>query len=329
MKKEKRIKEIINKVIKLTIASAVAIIAAMLLGLEYPASAGIITILSIQNTKKETLKTAANRGMAFVCALIIAYVCFHILGYNIGAFSIYILIFSFICLYFKWPEAIAMDSVLITHFWSAESMNFFWLCNEIKLFAIGILFGIIANVLLKRKGDKFAALADEVDNEIKRIMNRMSEKLVTADKSGYNSDCFPGLREKLENARVCAMDNWNNSLYNNSEYEIDYVEMREQQTAVLENIYNSIIMVSFLPDQAVKVSEFISRIVSEYHKDNNVEELLLSLNEVFEYMKKEELPKTREEFEARAVLFYILKQLEEFLTLKRDFAIKYIDYNYK
>ena len=80
MKKEKRIKEIINKVIKLTIASAVAIIAAMLLGLEYPASAGIITILSIQNTKKETLKTAANRGMAFVCALIIAYVCFHILS---------------------------------------------------------------------------------------------------------------------------------------------------------------------------------------------------------------------------------------------------------
>ena len=45
---------------------------------------------------------------------------------------------------------------------------------------------------------------------------------------------------------------------------------------------------------------------------------------VFADMKAEPLPENREEFEDRAVLFYILKQLQEFLSLKREFAKKYI-----
>ena len=39
-------------------------------------------------------------------------------------------------------------------------------------------------------------------------------------------------------------------------------------------------------------------------------------------MKQENLPANREEFEARAVLFYMMKQLEEFLILKEKFMEK-------
>ena len=34
---------------------------------------------------------------------------------------------------------------------------------------------------------------------------------------------------------------------------------------------------------------------------------------------EESLPQTREEFEARAILFYIMKQIQEFLILKNQF----------
>ena len=63
----------------------------------------------------------------------------------------------------------------------------------------------------------------------------------------------------------------------------------------------------------------MGRIAKEYHRDNDVHELLEGLERILEGMKKEEMPKSREEFEARAVLFYILKQLEEFLKLKNEF----------
>lgn len=48
--------------------------------------------------------------------------------------------------------------------------------------------------------------------------------------------------------------------------------------------------------------------------------LLDTLHELILSMKNEKLPTKREEFESRAVLFYILKQLEEFLILKRNFV---------
>ena len=37
-------------------------------------------------------------------------------------------------------------------------------------------------------------------------------------------------------------------------------------------------------------------------------------------MRLQPLPVTREEFEARAVLFQVLLELEQFLVLKRDFV---------
>lgn len=65
---------------------------------------------------------------------------------------------------------------------------------------------------------------------------------------------------------------------------------------------------------------YMGRIAREYHRDNDVQALLDGLEQVLDGMKKEDMPKSWEEFEARAVLFYILKQLEEFLKLKNEFV---------
>ena len=75
------IKEKINnfnltKAFKIALAAVLSILTADLLGLKYAVTAGLITVLSIQNTKRETLRTARNRGLAFLCALIIAFLFF-------------------------------------------------------------------------------------------------------------------------------------------------------------------------------------------------------------------------------------------------------------
>ncbi len=53
------------KSLKIALAALAAIAIAGELGLKYSATAGIITVLSIQNTKRETLKSARNRALAF------------------------------------------------------------------------------------------------------------------------------------------------------------------------------------------------------------------------------------------------------------------------
>ena len=78
-----------------------------------------------------------------------------------------------------------------------------------------------------------------------------------------------------------------------------------------------------LPAQTMQVADFFEEIEAQYHRDNDVEELLTILKNMLADMKQENLPKSREEFEARALLFYTLMQLEEFLTLKNRFVVKF------
>lgn len=309
--------------IKITIAAILAILVADSIRLQFSTTAGIITILSIQKTKRETLKTAGRRGVAFCIALLISFGCFWVGGFGVLSFAVYLFAFSLVCLYFGWMEAIAMDSVLITHFMAAGSMDLEILLNEILLFIIGTGFGVLANLHLRNKKEEFETLAAGVDVEIRGILKRMAGRLVEEDKSDYNRKCFETLDIEVERAKQSAFRNYNNQLINASYYEIAYIKMRENQIEVLRHIYESIKMVEMIPSQTKKIADLIMKIEEGYHKDNTVEFLQKELNALFEEMEKEELPSNREEFEARAVLFYIMKQLQEFLTLKEKFMEKY------
>ncbi|MBQ2803455.1 MAG: hypothetical protein IJF07_06110, partial [Lachnospiraceae bacterium] len=85
--------------------------------------------------------------------------------------------------------------------------------------------------------------------------------------------------------------------------------------------YENIKRITYLPRQAKQVAELLVRIEQDYHKDNTVEGLLAELELFLVDMKKQALPGSREEFEARAILFYILMQIKSLLQLKREFVV--------
>lgn len=316
-------KERIFKGTEVAIACVLSIFIANILGLSSPSTAGIITILSLGNTKHETIIAARNRTLAFLCAMIIAVVCFNVIGFRILGFGCYIFLFVIICLVFQWQEAIAMDSVLITHFMAEGNFGKEILINEILLFIIGTGFGIIVNLIVRKKNRDFEEAAEGVDDEIKLILEKMSEYIKTENKENCNEISFNNLKDKIKIAHICAMKNYNNTLIKKSEEELKYVEMRQKQSMVLEEIYKSIVMITILPKQANDVGKFLKMVSDEYHKNNDVENLIIKLNEILFNMKSEELPKNREEFEARAILYYILRQMEKFLMLKNEFVRVY------
>ena len=311
------------KSLKTAAAAVLAIAFAAELGLKYSATAGIITVLSIQNTKRETVKSARNRGLAFLCALILSAGCFFVLDYTLWAFALYLLLFAFLRQCIGWVEAIAMDSVLITHFLMEKSMSPQLLANEALLFLIGTGMGVLVNLHLRKKEAEFERLAGQVDSQIKGILHRMSLWLSREDRAEYGGDCFERLQEMLEEAKLCAAANYNNSFFGQDSYELDYIRMREQQSVLLREIYHNIKRIGYLPRQAAQVAGLLSQIEKDYHKDNTVEGLLCGLEVLFAEMKGQKLPENREEFEARAILFYILMQLKNLLELKREFALLY------
>lgn len=310
------VKQAVWKALKFACAMILAVFLANSLQLKYAVTAGIITVLSIQNTKKETVKIARNRGLAFVCALAIAFCCYRGLGFHIAAFSLYLFLFAFVCFVAKWPEAIAMNSVLISHFLAEQSFSPQMLANEVLLFLIGVGCGVITNLHLRPREEVFSSLAAQVDEEMKGILYRMSVNLRKSDKHGYTADCFERLEEKLRQAKQAALLNWNNTFRKNPDYEIDYIDMRENQSRVLKDIYQSIMMIQGSPRQTKKVADFLKQVEEQYDRNNDAIALIQQLQNTIEEMRQDELPQDRAEFEARAVTYYLLRQMEELLYLK-------------
>ena len=197
------------------------------------------------------------------------------------------------------------------------------LLNESGLFVLGTGMGILANLHLHKKEELFDRLAERADRKMREVLNCLRRELTVRDESAkLREEAMQSLKE-LETALVllkdCAYQNWNNTLFQNSVYEVEYARMRERQAEMLGHIQASVQMAQSMPRQAERIAGLVGKVEAEFDRDNTVKTLLEELQQVFEKMRQEPLPEKREEFEARAVLFYLLKQLEEFLELKWNF----------
>lgn len=316
-------KDVIVNTVKIAGAAIIAIFIAMAMGVEFAVSAGVVAMLTIQPTKKETLKIALGRFVAFILALFIAYGSFTLFGYTMEAFMIYLACFVLVCQIFRWYSAMAMNSVLISHFLTFGTMNGETLKNEIVLFCIGVGIGIIANLHLRKNVNYMEKLKEETDTQIKKILGRMSERILNRDISDYNGDCFLILWDSIRKAKNVAEENFNNQFGSKDVYDREYIAMRESQCEVLYEMYKNVRNIETTPITAQKISSFLGKMAEVYHKNNTGEELLEQFIRLDEAMKQHPLPVERKEFEDRAKLYGLLRHMEEFIKLKIEFAQKF------
>lgn len=309
--------------LKISLAAIIATLLALGIGLEFYTAAGIIAILSIQSTKRETLKVALGRFLAFLVALSIAFVCFQLLGFTVLAYALYLVAYIFICLYFKWNMAMAMNSVLISHFLTKGNMDMPLLLNELALFAIGVGLGILTNLHLRKNIDYIERLRKEADYLIQGYLIYISQLI--KQKETPIADFFPRMNRSIRLAKNLAEENFQNQLKDADRYDQNYIAMREKQSYVLlemEKIASRIHMDTLSTEI---VASFLSRIAIEYGKDNTAQDLLTAFHAMWAGLKEKPLPTVREEFENRARLFILLQHVEEFLELKADFVVKLQD----
>ena len=133
--------------------------------LEYWAAAGIITILSVQNTTKASFRLVAYRLLATLLGFVIAIGAFLVLGYNAFAFGVFLVIFIPITNVFAVQSGIVMTAVLVTHFMMARSCSWFWIKNELLLLAIGAGVALIANLFMPSLEAKIMGFQKQVEAE--------------------------------------------------------------------------------------------------------------------------------------------------------------------
>lgn len=313
-----KMNKILFNTFKIVIATIISIIITNLLELDFYISAGIVTILTIQSTKHETIHTAIQRFIAFIIAIIISYLSFMCFGYNVYAFCIYLCIYIFICQYYKWYASMAVNSVLISHFLTFEIMDIYSITNELLLFVVGVGIGVLANLHLHKDTQYMNELKSQADEQIKYILYRMSERIINkAD--DYDGNCFDELNKIITIAKAVSIENEKNTLLQKDTYDKDYIKMREHQTQILYEMYKTIRKIHTTPLTAHIISDFLKKISEEYHEDNDCKELLDEFYRIDKEMENVPLPKARKEFEDRARLFTLLRLLEEFLEVKKRY----------
>lgn len=329
-------KSILLMAVKISTGCVLSILIAYELGLNYCATAGVITILSIQNTKMETIRNAGRRVLSFLITLVLAKVMFEIFGYTTLTFGYILFVSVFLCISLGWEIVMSVNAVIASHFLEVGSMTWPIIFNETMIFIIGVGMGVLMNLHLRKDNETLLNRFQMMDEEMRGILEHMAVLILNKEEDQGINEYFHHLEEQIIKAEEIAWDNHHNSVSEriqhigsvirrkelplmSTHWDIRYVDMRKDQCEILYEMYKKIYQIEVTPVEAEHISVFLKKMAEEYHEANDVEALLKELEDLFREMRGSNLPKERTEFESRAILFVFMLNMKEFLDIKNKF----------
>lgn len=315
-------KKQILKCLKLAIGSSVAICLAHMFHLQYEISAGTITLLTLVTTKWETLRLSVYRVITLLLTILLSWLLYSHISNIWVAYGLFVLMLVLISNAFGWGATISVNSVIGGHFLMSMDFSREFIINECMLVVIGISIAIVLNLFHDNESSRQALNRHmrQVESQMQMILGELAAYLLNQE---IQRDVWADIRQqesKLRQYIVDACEYQDNTFFSHPEYYIDYFEMRMQQTNILHNLHYEMKKIRSMPTQAKVISEYISYLKGYVVEVNAPEPQMKRLEELFEGMRQEELPKTREEFESRAILYHILMDLEDFLIFKKRFV---------
>lgn len=309
------------RTIKTALSATLSIIVASYIGLLYPASAGIISILSVTNTKKTSIKTGVYRLFSLALATSIAYMCFSILGFQAFSFGIFLLLFISSAVYFHLSDGIVVSSVLVSQYLVEKNISWSIITNEFLLMGIGVGFALLMNLYMpdiKRNVQKNQL---EIDTIFRRILNDMAAYLNQHTKEKDLFKPCDELKEAIIKGEESAKRYDENHLLVSDNYYLAYFSMRRMQRKNLEGMLHILGEIMVEPEQVVTIQQVLQYTSETFSEENDGQLILSRIEKVYAVYRKKELPQTREEFENRAQLFHFLQLFKSLIEIKAEFFL--------
>lgn len=307
----------ISKILKLSLGSSLAIFIAYFFQLQYAMVAGVITLLVVKDTKKETIKGALGKLLGFILCTLYSYLCFNFLGYNLWSFSFYILIIISTCFVLNIRYVIAMCVVISSHYLLQESMSIYWILNETGLFIIGAGIGIIINMFMFSNKEHIYEGQQKLQKQVSLILVEISEMINKPGRDNNIKHNISILSNLIDSSTKAAYFNINNNLLSDTKYFLDHMEIIKSQRNILNTLYDLVSQLNYLPAQGQIVSNFINKVGNTSFEVNTVNDLLNDLEKMYNDMKTQPLPQDRDEFENRAILFLCLIEMKKYLINRK------------
>ena len=254
------------RTLKTGVGAMMAISIAMAFGLKYGTAAGVITILSIQNTKRQSINLAIQRMGACLLALFLSTVLFKILGFNSVVFGVFLMLFISLASMFKLNEGIVVSSVLVTHLLVEKTVTTALIVNELALMTIGIGVALLLNLYMPSVEKKIKEDQVYIEEHIREILCHMSVALRQCAVSVKEEQLFNNLESRLRIGRERAYRNLNNTLFSDNSYYVKYMDMRVQQLHALNNMRKHFERFSISYKQSMMIADFTLRVSESIHE---------------------------------------------------------------
>lgn len=315
------------RTIKTAIGTPISIFLSQSLGLLNASSAGIITILCIQPTKKKSLSASWERFLACMIAMVFSSVLFELLGYHPFVIGLLLLFFIPTVVKVKAQSGIVTSSVIILHIYTAGNFTFDLFLNEVGIISIGVGVALLMNLYMPSVELKLDEYVRKIENNFTIIFTEVSHYLRLKE-SNWAGQEITETAELLKKAkRLAILDTENRLTITDDNKYYDYFRMREKQFEIIEQVLPIVAEISVKVEQAHMIAEFIDE-VAENIKSRELAPLFLDkLANMKESFASMDLPKTREEFEVRAELLHFVNEMERYLLLKRNYVHKNKDEN--
>lgn len=315
------------RTLKTAIGATIAIIIAQYIGLSYAVSAGVITVLSVQSTKRKSIEIAIRRLGSTTLALLVAVVVFLLMGYSAVSFGVFLLIFIPIAAALKLNDGIVPSTVLVTHLLIEESVALTWILNEYGILIVGAGIALLFNIYMPSVEKEIKEAQKNVERLFKNILGSFSNDILSQSVNIDEEKMFIELDETLISGFEKALTLSSNYLSDSFLYYVRYMEMRIKQYEILKQMREDLGRVYSYYEQNRLVASLTELVAFQYNELNTAKELIDDLNGYMEIFRNQDLPKTREEFENRASLYQYVRDLQTLLEIKREFADSLTDYD--
>lgn len=306
-----------TRTIKTAIGTGVSIAIAHAIGLDYFATAGTITILCIEVTRKRTVQTSLVRIAACLLIILFAFLFFSLLGYHPWTVSLLLLLFLPILVKLRIQEGFVTSAVIMLHIFTLKEMTIPILINEMSLIGIGIGVALVMNLWMPRYNKTLAQLQSSIEQNFRTILKEFSIYLRNGESQWDGKELIETTKLLDEAIKLAVLEN-ENRLIRDENSSFNYFVMREKQFVLLERMMPIVSSLHLQVPQGTQIAEFLEELGSSVHSGNTAYLFLEKLQDMVEAIKQAPLPLSREEFEIRASLFNLLREIEEYLYIKHN-----------
>lgn len=297
---------------------AIAISLAQLLQLDYYVSAGILTILCIQPTKKKSIRAAFSRLIASLIGIAYAFVFFEGIAYHPLTIGIMILLFIPTLVTFRFADGFVSSSVILLHIYDSQNLTLDLFFNELMLMAIGFGTALVVNMYMPSIEKRLDDYRYQIENLYSSIFTEIANYLRQGESDWTGRELMESA-ELLKGAKALAYQDVENHVTRLENKYYHYFDMREQQLEIIERILPKITALPVIVGHSHLVADFLEDLSSHVHSGNTAYRYIGKLQAVKDDFAAMPLPDSHEKFLAMAALYQVIEEMDDYLEIKSSY----------